>query len=341
MAVDLVLVVTGLAVLARGADAFVIHAARLAAAVGVSPVVIGAVVIGFGTGVPELLVSSSAAARGELELAVGNLIGSNLANLTLVLGTAGLIARPEIVPRVLRREAPLSFAAVALFALAMQDGLTRGEGVGLLTALGIAVLAMLRAGEEAAETIEEEPGDEEAEDELVEQVEELVEEGDEPYGGPVHEGAGGRAGVRRDLVRTFVGLAATVVGAQLLVRGATGVAADLGLSGGFVGLTLVAVGTSLPELVTAIQSARRDETALLVGNVLGSNVFNSLAVGGVTAVLAPGFLDDPSLTRVAAGSMVLVAGLAWMFLVLGRRLYRHEAAVLLGVYVVTLPLVGA
>jgi cation:H+ antiporter len=344
VAVDLVFVVVGLAVLARGADVFVIHAARLAAAVGASPVVIGAVVVGFGTGVPELLVSSSAAARGELEIAVGNLIGSNLANLTLVLGVGGLIARPEIVPRVLRREAPLSFAAVALFALAIQGGLTRTEGVVLLGALVVALVVMLRVSEDAETTVEEVPGDEEAEEDLVDEVEDLLAEGDgdgDGSGATQPAGAGSRALVSRDLLLTVAGLLATVAGAQFLVVGATGVAGDLGLSGGFVGLTLVAVGTSLPELVTAVQSARRDETALLVGNVLGSNVFNSLAVGGTTALLAPGLLDDPGLTRVAAGSMVLVAGLAWLFLYRRRRLGRGEALLLLAIYAVTVPLVGS
>jgi cation:H+ antiporter len=107
VAVDVALVLAGLFVLARGADAFVVNAARLTAAWGVSPVVVGVVVVGFGTGVPELLVSGSAAARGSLDLAVGNVVGSNLANLTLVLGIGGMLARPETVPRVLRREAPL------------------------------------------------------------------------------------------------------------------------------------------------------------------------------------------------------------------------------------------
>lgn len=332
MALDAALVLLGLFALARGSDAFVLGAARLSSAWGVSPVVVGAVVVGFGTGMPELFISGLAAAEGSLDLAVGNVIGSNMANLTLVLGVGGLLARPEVVPRVLRREAPLSFVAVALFAVLVQGGLTVLDGVVLLLALCGAVWALLRSDRVAEQAAAESPVEREAEEELVEEVEELLED----ERGPAEAGPRNPSG--RDGLRTAAGLAATVVGAQLLVTGAGSIAADLGVSEGFIGLTLVAIGTSLPELVTAVQSARRDETALLVGNVLGSNVFNSLAVAGVAALLAPGPLDDPGVTVVAAGAMVLIAGLAWLFLGLGGVLRRWEAVVLLSIYAVTLPL---
>lgn len=333
MAVDVLLVLAGLAVLARGADIFVVGAARLAATRGLSPVVIGAVVVGFGTGVPELLVSSSAAARGSLDIAAGNVVGSNLANLTLVLGVAGIIARPEALPRVLRREAPLSLASVALFAVVLQGGLSRLEGLILLGGLVGATALMVRATETvlADVLITTEAAAIEA---LVDEVEELVEEEGEITRPP------SAASTRRDVVRTALGLVATVAGAQLLVVGARSIAVDAGLSGGFVGLTIVAIGTSLPELVTAVQAARRDETALLVGNVLGSNVFNSTAVAGAAALIGPSAIGDAGLTVRASAAMVLVAALAWLFLGLGGRLRRWEGVVLIGVYAVTLPLTG-
>ena len=332
MIVDAVLVLSGVVVLAKGADAFVVGAARLAVTLGLSPVLIGAVVIGFGTGAPELLVSTSAAASGSLDLAVGNVVGSNLANLTLVLGVAGLIARPETVPRVIRREAPISFATVVLLALVLQNGFTVTEGLVLLGALVVAVVLMLRAAEPA-------PADATAAvevaavEELVEQVEDFVEERDEHALDDVVQ-----ASTSRDLLRTAIGLVTTVAGAQLVISGAKGIADEVGLSGGFVGLTVVAVGTSLPELVTAIQSARRNETTLLAGNVLGSNIFNSAAVAGTAAIIGPGALTDAGLTVVAASAMVCVAALAWLFLGLGGQLRRWEAAVLLTVYAATLPL---
>jgi cation:H+ antiporter len=323
--------VVGLLVLARAADAFVLGAARLAVALHISPLVVGAVVIGFGTGTPELLVSSLAAARGSLDLATGNVVGSNLANLTLVLGVAGLLARPEILPRVVRREAPVSLATVALFAILHQGGLSRVEGVVLLAALGAALVLMLR-GAEPEPSASLEPEEVSAQADFVEEVEEFVEEaGEEDLPGVVS------APVSRDVVRVGLGLLGTVAGAQLLVVGAQRIASDVGLSGGFVGLTLVAIGTSLPELVTAIQSARRNETALLAGNVLGSNVFNSTAVAGAAALIGPGAVTDAGLTVVASSSMVAIAALAWLFLGLGGQLRRWEAAILLGIYGATLP----
>jgi cation:H+ antiporter len=327
-----ILLIAGLAILAKGADVFVVAAARLAVSLRLSPVVVGAVVVGFGTGAPELLVSSLAAARGALDIAAGNVVGSNLANLTLVLGVAGLIARPVTLPRVVRREAPLSLATVALFAVLLQGGLSRWEGGVLLIALGGALGLMLRATEQVAADVTA-PGEASAMAEFVEEVVEFIDEG----GAPVPSTASGPTAWAH-VPRVALGLLGTVAGAQLLVIGAQGIADDVGLSGGLVGLTIVAVGTSLPELVTAVQSARRNETALLAGNVLGSNVFNSTAVAGTAALIGPGALTDAGLTVVAASSMVGIAALAWLFLGFGGQLRRWEGGVLLGVYGLTLVL---
>lgn len=325
---NVLLLLCGLVLLAKAADAFVVASARLAMTLRISPLVVGAVIVGFGTGAPELLVSSLAAARGSLDLAAGNAVGSNLANLTLVLGAAGLIAGPETLPRVVRREAPVSFAAVALFGFLLQNGLSRWEGVALLVALAAALVVMLRGVGRA-------PDDEAADADFVKELEEFVEEPGEQVLVDVVA-----ASTRRDVVRVALGLLGTVAGAQLLVVGAQRIAADIGLSGGFVGLTLVAVGTSLPELVTAIQSARRNETALLAGNVLGSNIFNSTAVAGTAALIGPGAITDSGLTVVAVVSMVTVAGLAWLLLGTGGRLRRLEAGALVGIYAATLPLLA-
>lgn len=326
MIVDVLTVLAGLVLLGWGADRFVVAAGRLATVAGVSPVIVGAVIVGFGTGLPELLVSGAAAVEGSLEIAAGNVVGSNLANLTLVLGVAGLIARAEPVPGVLRREAPIMVAAVAVVALLLQNGFTRAEGAALLLLL-VAVTVFLVRNSAAP------PGPPTDTAELVEEVEELLEEDDERSLADV-----ARAPRWPDVVHTVVGLVATVGGAQLLVTGARSIADQAGLSGGFVGLTIVAVGTSLPELVTAVQSARRGETALLVGNVLGSNIFNSTAVAGTAAVIGPAAIADPGLTVVAASSMVVVAVLAWAFLAAGGRLRRWESAILLAVYLTTIPL---
>ena len=140
------------------------------------------------------------------------------------------------------------------------------------------------------------------------------------------------------MLLTALSLAAIVVGADTLVRGALGIADIAGLSGGFVGVTIVALGTSLPELATAVAAGRRGETGLVIGNLLGSNLFNALAVGGVVLVLAPGPLNAPSLTSIGAGAMVAAALLALLFMRTGYTVGRREGVLLVVAYVAVLPL---
>lgn len=304
--------VAGLGLLTVAAEEFVKGSARLATAYRVSPVVIGALIIGFGTSAPEMVVSGLAAGQGSSDIAVGNIIGSNVANLTLVLGAASLVVAIRTSSTTVRREGPMSLGAVALFAVLVQGGLSRPEGVVLLaTLVGLLtwLLADVRSGSES---------------ELVGEVAEFV---DSDWG----------VERRVEIRRTVLGLLGTLAGAQLVVRGATGIADELDLSEGFVGLTLVAIGTSLPEMVTAIAAARKGEDELLVGNLLGSNIFNSLAVGGITALVGPGPLDDPSLTGLPVVVMVVVAAVALAFLVTGRAVRTWEGLALLIGYAVTIP----
>lgn len=296
----------GLALLTKAADQFVVGAARLSALLRISPIVIGAVVIGFGTSTPELFVSALAAGQGDLDLAVGNIVGSNIANLSLVLGIAVLIAPFATSSKVLRREAPLAVAASLLFTLLLVGGLTRADGVVLVIVLVLVLASILRDARVSADR------------ELTGEVRDFV--GEAPPRAPAES------------VRTALGLVGTLAGAQLLVWGATRAATEVGLSEGFIGLTLVAVGTSLPELVTAIQAARRGEDELLVGNLLGSNIFNSLAVSGAAALVGPGAVADRDLLVVAAPLMLAVGVLAWASMWTRHRLDRWEGAVLLGTY---------
>jgi len=304
--------IVGLVVLARAAAMFVDGAVGISRKFGFSPVIIGAVVIGLGTSVPELLVSVLAAVRGDSALGVGNVVGSNVANLSLVLGVAALLVPLVINASVLRREAPLSFLAVGAFALALQNGLTRLDGALLLGGLVVAILIVVRATSRGRN------------DALAEDVEEEF----LPLG------------TCRLAAVTLVGLVGTTLGAQLLVTGATGLATEAGLSEGFVGFTLVAVGTSLPELVTAAHAARRHEDELIIGNVLGSNVFNSLLVGGAIALIAPGPIDDLRLVTVGAAGMTIVALVACLLMARGRRIVRGEAALLLAGYVAVVVLIA-
>lgn len=315
MLLPVVGLVAGLLLLTWAADQFVIGAARVAAALRLSTVVIGAVVIGFGTSAPEMVVSGLAAAQGSLDIAVGNVVGSNVANMSLVLGTAAMVTPLVVASPTLRRETPLSLAAVVLFAVVVQDGLTRGEGVLLLvTLVGMLGWILLRAkGEDDPE--------------LTGEVEEYLDDGAEH-----------RTGV--EALRTLGGLVGTLVAAQVLVSSATTIAAEIGLAEGFVGLTIVAIGTSLPELATSLQAARKDETDLILGNLLGSNLFNSLAVGGVAALLGPGALVDDALAGIGTVLMLAICGGAALAMITGRRVVRWEGAALLIAYLAGLPLLA-
>lgn len=307
-------IVGGLAVLTAAADWFVLGAVRLAARLRLSSVVIGAVVIGFGTSAPEMVVSGLASGQGKLDIAVGNVIGSNVANLSLVLGAAALVTTVTVAGRTIRREVPLMVAASVVFALLVQGGLTRVEGtillVGIVAAIGYILYSASGGGDE----------------ELTGEVEEFLT--DAPIDLP------------RESLRTLAGLVGTLVAAQVLVMSATRVAEGFGLAEGFVGLTIVAIGTSLPELATALQAARKDETDLIVGNLLGSNVFNSLAVGGIAAMAGPGPVGDPVLTGAAIWLMLAIALGATVFMRTGHRVVRQEGGILLAVWLGTLPLLA-
>ncbi len=312
-------VVLGLALLTVAADQFVVGATRIAARLRVSTVVIGAVVIGFGTSAPELVVSVLAGLQGSLDLAVGNIVGSNVANLSLVLGVAALISPVTVSSPVLRREAPLSLGLVLLFGLLLQTGtLTLLDGAllftGLVAALSITLFSARRPGAPGAPV-------------AVDSVQEFL-------------GTGARLSLPRESTRTLLGLLGTLGAAQLLVVSATTVARELGLSEAFIGLTVVAIGTSLPELATAVQAARRDETDLLIGNLLGSNVFNSGAVAAAAAVAGAGQPISDTVSGVGTVLMVGVATLATLFMVSRRTVHRIEALLLLAIYDGTLPLLA-
>lgn len=306
-------VVVGLAVLTYASDHFVIGAARIAAALRLSPIVVGAVVIGFGTSTPELLVSTLAAARGSIDLAVGNIVGSNVVNITLVLGVAALVATIPVRATVLRREAPLSLAATVLFALFVQGGLTALEGAMLAVLLVVSLVMIVRSARSKDPV-------------LTAQADEYVARTD--------------VSVPRESLRTLVALVAVLGAAQLLVVNATGIARELGISEGFIGLTVIAVGTSLPELATSIQAARKGETDLLVGNLLGSNLFNAAAVGAATAFAGAGQAIDPSVGRTGVVVMVVVGALATVLMATSRRIVRWEGVVLVLAYFAILPLLA-
>ncbi|MXV99350.1 MAG: calcium/sodium antiporter [Acidimicrobiaceae bacterium] len=312
MLLGLVLSVVGLVVLSLAADQFVRGAARLAVVLRMAPIVVGAVVVGFGTSAPEMLVSTVAAANGRLDIGVGNIIGSNVANISLVLGAASFVSVVPVSSSVVRRDAVVSVAAVALFALFVQGDLGRLEGLVLVAALGAWFVLVLRGSRTS--------------DADMEDLSELV--GEHPPA----------LGV--ETVRTIVSLALVAGSAYVLVEGAERVAEELNLSGGFVGYTMVAVGTSAPELVTAVAAARQRETELLVGNLLGSNVFNSLAVGGAIGLVGPGPVGDVTLQTLGSLMMVVICIVSWVAMAIGRKVSRIDGVVLLGLWVVSIALLA-
>lgn len=311
----------GLVLLGFAPDRFVAGSAGLADRWGVSRVVIGAVVIGFGTSSPELLVSGLAASGGEPEVGVGNVIGSNMANLGLIVAVAGLVGHIAVPAGLLRREVPLMLAATAGFAILVQNGLTRLEGVVLAAGLVVALFVIVRGSRTAGDS---------GETELAAEVGEFLD-----------DEQGQRQGPWRLVADTVVGLIGTLAGAQLLVSGAVEVADELDVSGAFVGMTIVAVGTSLPELVTAVAAARAGEDQLILGNVLGSNLFNCLAVGAVVALAGGGSAASAGVSAAPVALMLIITALATVAMIRRRLVTRGEAVALLVTYVAFLPLLGS
>ncbi|MDQ1308332.1 MAG: cation:H+ antiporter [Actinomycetota bacterium] len=318
MVIEILACLLGLVLLALSSDALVIGCSRIARRLGVPATVVGVVVIGFGTSAPELLVSGSAALRGSVAIGVGNVIGSNIANLTLVLGVAALVAPVTVRRGLIRREVPMILLASAAFGLALQGGVSRAEAVLLLVGLAGCLILLVRWAVHGQTGGPDAGGPEQDLDDLT---------------GPKDVSP-----LLTLLAQAGAGLVGTVLGAQALVFGAAGLARAAGLSEGFVGVTIVAIGTSLPELLTAAQAARRGENDLVIGNLLGSNLFNALGVGGLIGVISPAVAVDRSLAVNGVAVMMVVSFLATAFMIRRLRVVRWEAAVLLAVFVGYLPL---
>ncbi|MEQ6890404.1 calcium/sodium antiporter [Halomonas sp. CS7] len=310
MIVPAMAVLAGLVLLVWSAERFVDGAAATSARLGLSPLLIGMLVIGFGTSAPELVVSALAASQGNPGLALGNAYGSNIANIGLILGLVALISPLAVHSGVVRRELPV-LGAVTLGSAALLWGgvIERWEGallLGLLAAfIGYSIFLGLR----------------ESGDLLGSDTEERLE---------THP-----MSLKAGLVWTGVGLVLLVISSRVLVWGAVAIAQGFGVSDLVIGLTVVAVGTSLPELASSISALRRGEHDLVLGNVVGSNLFNTLGVVGLAAVIAPIQAGGEVLLRDWSLMMVMTVILAvfamgWR----GRagRINRVEGAVLLAMF---------
>ncbi len=293
------LVVIGLAILVIASDRVVVSAVRISLRLGISAVLIGALIVGLGTSIPELLVSSIAAADGRLDLAAANVVGSNAANVSLVLGAAAVLSPVAVSKELLRREAALMVVAVAALAVVVSNEVIgRLEAIGLLIGLVVALGLLIFWARGNPPEIEDD-------DNITTHV-------------------------WLEFVLGTVAIAATVLGAKILLDGALDIGERLEWSATFLGL-LLGVGTSLPELATALAAARHKESDLVIGNVIGSNIFNSLAVAGVAGLVGPGALAD--FDGIAVIGMLVAVGFAGVAMVTGRRISRIEGALLLVLFV--------
>ena len=310
MIIPLLAVIAGFALLIWSADRFVAGAAAAAQHFGMPALLIGMVVVGFGTSAPEMVVSGLAAAQGNPGIALGNAYGSNITNIALILGLTALISPIAVHSQVLRRELPLLIAVTALAAWQLRDGnVTRGEALGLLTVFAVVMgWSILQGFRQRGDALGEEMSQELA---------------THPMPLP------------RALVWLGVGLLLLIASSRLLVWGAVSIAQLLGVSDLLIGLTVVAIGTSLPELASSIIAARRGEHDLALGNIIGSNLFNTLAVVGIAGSIAPLAAEPEVFTR----DMLVMGVLTLSLVIFGYgfrgpgRINRLEGAVLLTAYV--------
>ncbi len=313
LALEGLAILGGIAFLVWGADRFVTGASALASNLGVPPLLIGLTIVGFGTSAPEMLVSAVAASQGAAGLSIGNAVGSNITNVALVLGASALAAPLAVHSKIIRRELPvLLLVCLGAYALMWDGHLGRPDGVVLLLCLAGMVAWVVREG-----VIDARAGED---DTLGAEV-----AGEIPKG----------MSTARALFWVVVGLFTLLASSDRLVWGATGVAHFFGVPDLLIGLTVVAVGTSLPELAASVAASRRDEDDIAIGNVVGSNIFNLLGVLALPGLISPGSFPV-SLLRfdfpVMIGLTVLVLLLARGFRG-ERQLTRVHGALLLGAFV--------
>ena len=278
--IDITAILAGFALLIWSADLFVMGASATARNLGVSPLIIGLTIVGLGTSAPEILVASIASMGGNPALAVGNAIGSNITNIALVLGATAVVIPLSVHSGILKREYPLLFIAttIAVVLLAYNNHLGRLDGILMIVLLAALMIWIVRSALQERSTTKN--GGEV--DTLTSEFEQEI-----PEGMPS----------KKATWLLISGITILLLSSKLLVWGAINIATTLGVSDLIIGLTIVAIGTSLPELAASIVSARKGEHDIALGNVIGSNMFNTLGVLGVTGLIQPSLLSDGVLTR--------------------------------------------
>lgn len=294
----------GLVLLFTGAEGLIKGSSNLAIRVGISPLVVGLTVVAFGTSAPELVVSLKAAIIGNSSISLGNVMGSNIANIALILGLSAIIKPIQIHAKVISREIPIMIVFSVLLLVVLVDGmLCFIEGlIFILLILIYTVTNVFMAKREKSSEVDKE----------------------------FKEGLKSRLGAPMSLVLFVAGLALLIIGANLFVQSAVAIAKILNVNDVVIGLTIVAVGTSLPELMTSIVASYKNESDIAVGNVVGSNIFNILGILGITAVITP--ISSAGITAVDMAVMLLSALVLLPFSKSGAKITRFEGMILLSGY---------
>lgn len=301
----LLIFVGGLVVLYLGAEGTLHGAVSIAGRMGISQLVIGLTLVAFGTSCPELSLDISAAVQGNSELAFGDLIGSNIANVGLILGMAAIVYPLRVHMRLLRAEVPIAIStSLLVLALALDGVISRQDGVVMLAAFVLFVGYSYRVSRRESREVQRE----------------------------IKDAAAVKISIGKSAAMVVAGLVGLVVGAQLMVYAAVEGATLLGISPLIVGLTIVALGTSLPELATSLVAARRKEADIVVGNVIGSNIFNLLLILAIVAIINPVNVTPASL-RIDLPVMIAFVGVLAPIMLRGMVVSRNEGILLVVGYV--------
>ncbi len=311
MLLSSVAVVAGFIFLVWGADRFVLGASATARNFGISPLIVGLTIVGFGTSAPEMLVSGMAAYQGNPGISIGNALGSNITNIALVLGITALIVPLTVHSGIIKRELPILLLVLVLALLLMMDGnLGQGDGLFLLLGMFLMIFWVVRLG--LKERDSGDPMSSEFDAEI-------------PEGMPTSKAT----------LWLVVGMVVLFVSSQILVWGAVNIAKAFGVSDLIIGLTIIAIGTSLPELAATVASALKKEHELAIGNIIGSNMFNILGVMALPGLIHPSTVPDGVLTRdypVMIGLTIALFMMAYGFRGKDGKINRVEGGLLLSAF---------
>ena len=315
MLLQIVYIVIGVVLVLWGADRLTDGAVGIATRLNIPQIVIGLTIVAMGTSMPEFCVSLVSALKGTADLAVGNVVGSNVFNALLIVGVTALVAPMTILRQTVRKDIPFALVASMLLVLMCLDGtLSRIDALVLLSLFGFFMYVTLQAGLSAKKADKQAASDEPAQA-----------TSDEPA-----EAQAPMSWLRASLF-IIIGLGCLIGGSNLFVGGATAVATELGISDAVVGLTVVAMGTSLPELATSVVAARKGNSGIAIGNALGSNVFNILLILGLTGAITP--LTLQGITTLDLTMLVVSMMLLWLFSFTKLTIERWEGALLTTIFV--------